>query len=130
MTIPSVRCFDALFGANYRDNFLIFNCREKCRKVDGRCDKCTPEEGAALGELYMLLASYAQEIGAKISYISLAGTKSQIVENMVMYHLVPEWFEYFLPNGYHISITSYYVPFFLSVEMQVCLVFLLSIFSG
>ena len=142
-SICTVRCADQLFGG--KDNlqkFFIFNLRVECRidEKTGRCAVCSPREAQALGTVYEILCQYAFEIGAKMNYISMAGTSSGIESTLGNWYLKnkchPDGTPYFvnyMPNGYHLSLLSYYCDKFRTIEEQVrssglCLIVLCSMY--
>jgi hypothetical protein len=126
----SIRCADALFGIELLSQLFVFNCRVECR-IDcksGRCAACSWIEAEALGMVYEVLCVYAHAVGAKMGFISLAGTSSGIghklgknfFEKMTHGDGTPYISEgMYVPNGYHISLGGYYCNRFPTVEMQV-----------
>jgi hypothetical protein len=128
--ICSIRCADALFGIELLSQLFVFNCRVECR-IDcksGRCAICSWIEAEALGKVYEVLCVYAHAVGAKIGFISLAGSTTGIghklgtnfFEKMTHVDGTPYISEgMYVPNGYHISLGGYYCNKFPTVEMQV-----------
>ena len=135
--ICTVRCTDQLFGGKENlEKYFIFNCRVECR-IDpktGRCAVCAPWEACFLGEVYEVMCIHAYEIGAKMTFISVAGTSTGIESALGKYYLEnkfhPDGSPYFedsqyLPNGYHLSLLGYYCDKMGEVEDQVRVTMLL-----
>jgi hypothetical protein len=128
--ICSIRCADELFGIKLLSQLFVFNCRVECR-IDcksGCCAICSWIEAEALGNVYKVLCVYAHAVGAKIGFISLAGSTTGIgqklgtnfFEKMTHGDGTPYISEgMYVPNGYHISLGAYYCNKFPTVEMQV-----------
>jgi hypothetical protein len=128
-SICTVRCADELFGGKENlEKYFIFNLRVECciDEKSGRCAVCSPVEAQALGAVYEVLCQYAFAIGAKMSFISIAGTTSGIESTLGKLYLENKrhpddtpYFVKYLPSGYHLSLLAYYCPFMGTVEEQV-----------
>jgi hypothetical protein len=127
--ICTVCCADEFFGIEKLSKFFIFNCRVVCRLdcESGRCAIISWIEAQALFRVYEVLCVYANRIGAKIGFISVAGSSTEIGEKLGFFlkgatHRdgTPYITEgVYLPNGNHLSLFAYYCDGFQTVENQV-----------
>ena len=128
-SICTVRCADELFGGKENlEKYFIFNLRVECRidEKSGRCAVCSPVEAQALGAVYEVLCQYAFAIGAKMSFISIAGTSSGIESTLGKWYLENKrhpngtpYFTTYMPSGFHLSLLSYYCNLMGTIEEQV-----------
>ncbi len=142
-SICTIRCANQLFrGKGNLRKFFIFNlCVECCiDEKTHRCAVCSDDEAKVLGAVYEILCEYAFEIGATMNYISMAGMSSSIKSALGDEYLMDKrhldgtpYFGKYMPNGYHLSLLSYYCDKFRTIEDQVrssglCLIILCSLY--
>ena len=83
--------------------------------ADGRCKKCTKDEGSARAEVYNRFALFFYVTGGDMSFYNLGGTTTRIKENLVS-KLDRHYFHIVFDNGYHLSCATYLVGFFRTFE--------------
>ena len=111
-SIKTVNAFDQLF-LDFPEKITVFNCRDKCVTTkkkdgsDGRCAKCYADEGRALVAMYTVLGKFVKKMESKISFVSLAGTTSNVGKYIVPYLVTTKLFAHVFGNGYHLSLTVY-----------------------
>ncbi len=131
--VCTIRCADEFFGIEKLSTFFIFNCRVKCR-IDcksGRCAIISWIEAEALFRVYEVLCVFAHAVGAKIGFISVAGSTTEIGKKLGRFlegathddgtPFIAEGV--YLPNGHHLSLCAYYCDLFRTVEKQVSVQF-------
>jgi hypothetical protein len=124
-----VRCSDELFG-DLLNRLFICNCCVMCctDPKTNRCALCCHWETQALGSIYHVLCLFAHRIGVVMRYISVAGSSTGIEKTLYNWYLKNKFYKdgspyikdgIFLPNGYHLSLLTYFCDKFKSLEDQV-----------
>jgi len=97
------------------DEYTTDDVRGDCQCEDGRCKKCTKDEGSARAEVYNRFALFFYVTGGEMSFYNLGGTTTRIKENLVS-KLDRHYFHTVFKNGYHLSCATYLVPCFPTFE--------------
>lgn len=98
------------------EEYMTDDVRGNCQcGANGRCKKCTEDEGSACAEVYNRFALFFYVTGGDMSFYNLGGTTTCIKENLVS-KLDRHYFRTVFESGQHLSCATYLVGFFGTFE--------------
>ena len=98
------------------EEYMTDDVRGNCQcGANGRCKKCTEDEGSACAEVYNRFALFFYVTGGDMSFYNLGGTTTCIKENLVS-KLDRHYFRTVFESGQHLSCATYLVKFYGTFE--------------
>lgn len=113
---PTTRVLFEITDDLEEEEHMTDDVRGNCQcGADGRCKKCTDDEGSACAEVYNRFALFFYVTGGDMSFYNLGGTTTRIKENLVS-KLDRHYFSTVFESGQHLSCATYLVKFYGTFE--------------